>query len=113
MAAEMENNGTQDLAQFWKEVPRANIVEHRLRCHVMESAKPPLSPPGDGPLETGANGQQDLSTTLMRVMASNARLEQKLDSCLWVQKVLLGLMVLLLALIVQVLYRDGPPEQGS
>ncbi|XP_056435788.1 motile sperm domain-containing protein 2 [Gadus chalcogrammus] len=113
MAAEMENNGTQDLAQFWKEVPRANIVEHRLRCHVMESAKPPLSPLGDGPLETGANGQQDLSTTLMRVMASNARLEQKLDSCLWVQKVLLGLMVLLLALIVQVLYRDGPPEQGS
>ena len=30
----------------------------------MESAKPPLSPPGDGPPETGANGQQDLSTTV-------------------------------------------------
>ncbi|CAL8268294.1 unnamed protein product [Lota lota] len=113
MAAEMETNGTQELAQFWKEVSRVNIVEHRLRCHVMESAKPALSLLGDGPLEMGANGPPDVSATLMRVMACNARLEQKLDSCLWVQKVLVGLLVLLMALTVQCLYRDGPPKQGS
>ncbi len=37
---------------------------------------------------------------LMRVMASNSRLEQKLDSCLWTQKVLLLMVAFLLALTV-------------
>uniref|UniRef100_A0A8C5AVL7 Motile sperm domain containing 2 n=1 Tax=Gadus morhua TaxID=8049 RepID=A0A8C5AVL7_GADMO len=41
MAAEMENNGTQDLAQFWKEVPRANIVEHRYRTGYSSPATEP------------------------------------------------------------------------
>lgn len=29
MAAEMDNNGSQDLAQFWKEVQKAKVMEHR------------------------------------------------------------------------------------
>lgn len=29
MAAEMENAGSQELAQFWKEVPKAKVMEHR------------------------------------------------------------------------------------
>lgn len=29
MAAEMENAGSQELALFWKEVPKAKIMEHR------------------------------------------------------------------------------------
>lgn len=29
MAAEMDNAGSQELAQFWKEVPKAKIMEHR------------------------------------------------------------------------------------
>ena len=41
MAAEMENNGTQDLSQFWKEVPRANIVEHRYRTGYSSPATEP------------------------------------------------------------------------
>uniref|UniRef100_A0AAX7V949 Motile sperm domain containing 2 n=1 Tax=Astatotilapia calliptera TaxID=8154 RepID=A0AAX7V949_ASTCA len=41
MAAEMENAGSQDLSQFWKEVPKTKIMEHRsaVTCwpHVMPS----------------------------------------------------------------------------
>lgn len=29
MAAEMDNSGTQELAQFWKEVARTKVMEHR------------------------------------------------------------------------------------
>ena len=29
MAAEMENAGSQELAQFWKEVPKTKVMEHR------------------------------------------------------------------------------------
>ncbi|CAG05889.1 unnamed protein product, partial [Tetraodon nigroviridis] len=104
MAAEMENAGSQELAQFWKEVPRSKVVEHRLRCHVLESAGAPVSPLRDSPVETPASGQQDLSTVLMRVMACNCRLEQKLNTCLWVQKVLTVLVLVLLMLNLLCLY---------
>ncbi|KAJ3592405.1 hypothetical protein NHX12_007532 [Muraenolepis orangiensis] len=108
MAAEMEGNGTPELTQFWKDVSKVNIMEHRLRCHVLESVKPALiSLLGEGPVETSANGHPDVNTTLMRMMACNARLEQKLDSCLWGQKVLLALLVALVALTVQCLYLVG------
>ncbi|XP_075896401.1 motile sperm domain-containing protein 2 [Nelusetta ayraudi] len=100
MAAEMDNAGSQELVQFWKDVPKAKIMEHRLRCHVLEGAKPTVSPLKESPLEVGASnsGQQELNTVLMRLMTSNARLEQKINTCVWVQKVLVGLVLLLTVL---------------
>lgn len=87
MAAEMENPGsTQELAQFWKEVPKAKIMEHRykycnhtkvfselrnlktfhvphrLRCHVLQSVKTTVSPLRDSLVESGSSGQLDLET---------------------------------------------------
>ncbi|XP_076025963.1 motile sperm domain-containing protein 2 [Genypterus blacodes] len=103
MAAEMENAGSQELAQFWKEVPKAKVMEHRLRCHVLESTKPLMSALKDAPVEGGANGNQELNMALMRVMACNSRLEQKLDRCLWVQKVLVGLVLILVFFNMMVL----------
>uniref|UniRef100_A0A8C8MF00 Motile sperm domain containing 2 n=2 Tax=Oncorhynchus TaxID=8016 RepID=A0A8C8MF00_ONCTS len=69
MAAEMEQNagaGSPELAQFWKDVPKTKIMDHRLRCHVLESTKPILSYPSgcDNPVEGGANGHPDLHTTV-------------------------------------------------
>ncbi|XP_040003570.1 motile sperm domain-containing protein 2 isoform X1 [Xiphias gladius] len=64
MAAEMDNVGTQELAQFWKEVPKTKIMEHRLRCHVLEGIKPTLSPLRDSPVDTGTGGQQELNTVV-------------------------------------------------
>ncbi|KAM3861906.1 motile sperm domain-containing protein 2 [Diretmus argenteus] len=113
MAAEMDNAGSQELAQFWKEVPKTKIMEHRLRCHVLESIKPALSLLGDSPVEAGADGHQDLNTALMRVMACNARLEQKLDACLWFQKVLVGLVLVLMALSLHCLYLLGTAQRPS
>ncbi|XP_038870368.1 motile sperm domain-containing protein 2 [Salvelinus namaycush] len=109
MAAEMEQNagaGSPELAQFWKDVPKTKIMDHRLRCHVMESTKPILSYPSgcDNPVEGGANGHPDLHTTLMRVMVCNARLEQKLDQCLWVQQVLIGLVLVVMMFSFLTLY---------
>nr|KAF6492610.1 motile sperm domain containing 2 [Molossus molossus] len=43
MGAEMEQlsgTGPAELTQFWKEVPRNKVMEHRLRCHIVESSKP-------------------------------------------------------------------------
>ncbi|XP_028846945.1 motile sperm domain-containing protein 2 isoform X2 [Denticeps clupeoides] len=110
MAAEMEQSagaGSPELAQFWKEVPKTKIMEHRLRCHVLESMKPMLSPSPDSPLNSltsSINGHSDLHTTLMQVMASNCRLEKKLDMCLWVQKVLLVLVSFIVAFSFSALY---------
>ncbi|XP_043086496.1 motile sperm domain-containing protein 2 [Puntigrus tetrazona] len=100
MAAEMESSGgagVSELAQFWKEVSKAKVMEHRLRCHVLEIPKSILSNSFES-LSGTTNDHQDLQSTLMRLMATNSRLEQKLDSCLWTQKVLLGLVSFLLAL---------------
>ncbi|XP_020490085.1 motile sperm domain-containing protein 2 [Labrus bergylta] len=113
MAAEMDNAGSQELAQFWKEVPKAKIMEHRLRCHVLESAKLTMSPLKDSLLETGSSGQQELNTMIMRVMTCNSRLEQKLNTCLWVQKVLIVLVLVLVVLNLQCLYLLGTSQQPS
>ncbi|XP_072300657.1 motile sperm domain-containing protein 2 isoform X2 [Eucyclogobius newberryi] len=98
MAAEMDNVSSQELAQFWKEVQKSKIMEHRLRCHVLESFKTPLSPSRDSISEPLCSGQPDIGTTLMRVMAANQRMEQKLNTCIWVQKVLVGLVLILVVL---------------
>ncbi|KAL0963615.1 hypothetical protein UPYG_G00308640 [Umbra pygmaea] len=95
MAAEVEQNsgvGSPELAQFWKDVPKTKVIEHRLRCHILESPKPIQNYPigRDSPTEGGANGHPDLHTTMMRMLACNARLEEKLDQCLWVQQCLKG-----------------------
>ncbi|XP_034042371.1 motile sperm domain-containing protein 2 [Thalassophryne amazonica] len=96
MAAEMDSVGPQDLAQFWKEVPKTKIMEHRLRCHVVESVNPPLSPLADSPVQTGTSMEPELNTSLMQMVARNKRLEHKLDSCLWLQKVLVVLVLVLM-----------------
>uniref|UniRef100_A0A3P8UEV1 Motile sperm domain containing 2 n=1 Tax=Amphiprion percula TaxID=161767 RepID=A0A3P8UEV1_AMPPE len=92
MAAEMDNAASQELAQFWKEVPKTKIMEHR---HVFVSLN------------------QFLSQQLMRVMACNSRLEQKLNTCLWVQKVLMGLVLVLMVLNLSCLYLLGTAQRPS
>ncbi|XP_023673290.1 motile sperm domain-containing protein 2 isoform X1 [Paramormyrops kingsleyae] len=108
MAAEMElNSGATppELSQFWKEVPRSKIMEHRLRCHTFEINNPVLGILSDStPLGSGTNGQPDLHSTLMRAIASNSRLEQKLDQCLWLQKVLMILVSFLTAVCFSTFY---------
>ncbi|XP_072542794.1 motile sperm domain-containing protein 2 [Salminus brasiliensis] len=112
MAAEMEPGagaGSPELTQFWKEVPKAKIMEHRLRCHVLESPKSILSNPSDSPLSTPTGDTQDLQTVLMRLMVANSRLEQKLDACMWLQKVLLVLMSVLMAFTLSIFYSLWTP----
>uniref|UniRef100_A0A8C9WUI5 Motile sperm domain containing 2 n=1 Tax=Sander lucioperca TaxID=283035 RepID=A0A8C9WUI5_SANLU len=68
MAAEMDNAGSQELSQFWKEVPKSrswNTGMHLLRCHVLESIKPQtVTLLRDSPVETGTNGQQELNSAV-------------------------------------------------
>lgn len=49
----------------------------------------------------------------MRMMASNSRLEQKLNTCLWVQKVLIGLVLVLVVLNLLCLFMLGGHQQPS
>ncbi|XP_071388434.1 motile sperm domain-containing protein 2-like isoform X1 [Centroberyx affinis] len=111
MAAEMESSTTvenQDLAQFWKEIPKSKVMEHRLKCHVLQGLKPALSLTANNynrpPITNGTNGHQDMQTMLLQVMASSRRLEQKLDHCLWTQKVIIVLVMALTALWCSTLY---------
>ncbi|CAK6953980.1 motile sperm domain-containing protein 2 [Scomber scombrus] len=113
MAAEMDNVGSQELAQFWKEVPKTKVMEHRLRCHVLESVKSTVNSLKESPVDTGSSGQQELNTVLMRMMASHMRLEQKLNTCLWVQKVLIVLVLVLVVLNLLGLYLMGTGQQPS
>ncbi|XP_077583909.1 motile sperm domain-containing protein 2 isoform X1 [Stigmatopora nigra] len=102
MAAEMDNVGSQELAQFWKEVPKPKIMEYRLRCHVLESAKPAMNEAGDigsgKDINTAIGYSAPDENLLIRLMASNCRLEQSVNTCMWVQKVLICLVLLLVLL---------------
>lgn len=44
--------------------PDGLLFPLRLRCHVLESVKPTVSPPKDSPVETGTSGQQELGTAV-------------------------------------------------
>ncbi|KTF80466.1 hypothetical protein cypCar_00043513, partial [Cyprinus carpio] len=64
MAAEMESSagaGVSELALFWKEVSKAKVMEHRLRCHLLESPKSILSNLSESPSAT-SNEHQDLQS---------------------------------------------------
>uniref|UniRef100_A0A1A8NV69 Motile sperm domain containing 2 n=1 Tax=Nothobranchius rachovii TaxID=451742 RepID=A0A1A8NV69_9TELE len=113
MAAEMETAGSQELTQFWKEVPKTKIMEHRLRCHSLDVVKPAVNLPRESVFDASNGGQQEVSTALMRVMACNSRLEQKLNSCLWLQKVLTGMVLILVALNLLCLYLLGTAPRAS
>ncbi|XP_041857166.1 motile sperm domain-containing protein 2 [Melanotaenia boesemani] len=113
MAAEMDSVGTQELAQFWKEVPKNKVMEHRLRCHALDSVKPAVNPLRESPMDAATSGQQELNTALMRVMACNSRLELKLNTCLWMQKVLAGLVLVLVVLNLLCLHLLGTAQRPS
>ncbi|XP_064881105.1 motile sperm domain-containing protein 2-like [Oncorhynchus nerka] len=69
MAAEMEprsGGGSTDLAQFWKGVPKAKIMEHRLRCRMLEGIKSALSPLTDRSHKMEINGYQDKHTMVFQ-----------------------------------------------
>ncbi|XP_053483788.1 motile sperm domain-containing protein 2 [Ictalurus furcatus] len=105
MAAEMEPNaGTSDLSQFWKEVSKSKIMEHRLRCHVLEPPKSILSSSNESISVTSTSDAHDLQTALTRIMTTTSRLEQKLEMCLWVQKVLLVMVSVLMAFSFSTMY---------
>ena len=46
-------------------------------------------------------------------MACNSRLEQKLNSCLWTQKVLIGLVLILVVLNLLCLFLLGNSQRPS
>ncbi|MGH0172242.1 UNVERIFIED_CONTAM: hypothetical protein FKN15_069207 [Acipenser sinensis] len=108
MAAEMDQStgaGTPDLSQFWKEVPKTKVMEHRLRCHVTQSSKPMSLLRDENPLHSNIkNNQEDLHSKIIRLLASNKRCEEQIDECLWFQKMLMGLVSLLMAITCSALY---------
>ncbi|XP_003463085.1 motile sperm domain-containing protein 2 isoform X1 [Cavia porcellus] len=107
MAAEMEQSsgtGPAELTQFWKEVPRNKVMEHRLRCHTVESSKPSTLTLKDGALNMSDKTSEDIYLQLNRLLESNRRLEDQLQHCFWFQQLLLALTMLLLALVVTFFY---------
>ncbi|XP_056157426.1 motile sperm domain-containing protein 2-like [Lampris incognitus] len=108
MAAESGPSVTednQDLVQFWKDIPKSKVIEHRLHCQVLQHLRSALNQSANSwerPVIT--NGHQDTSTMLLQVSATCSQLEQKLDRCIWMQKALVGLITILTALWCSTLY---------
>lgn len=105
MAAEMEAavaGDNQDLAQLWKEIPKDKVMEHRLQCKVLPDVNPAHVQTGN--LANGTAGQQDTHTMLLKLLAGTMRLEQKVDRCLWTEKVLIVLVTVLAAILSRYLY---------
>lgn len=89
MAAEMDQSsgsGVPELAQFWKEVPRTKVMEHRLRCHVIESSKPSTLTLKENALNIPAKTNEDLHMQLTHLLQINKRLQEQIDRCLWFQQ---------------------------
>ncbi|XP_060039002.1 motile sperm domain-containing protein 2 isoform X3 [Erinaceus europaeus] len=107
MAAEMEHSsatGTAELTQFWKEVPRNKVMEHRLKCHIVESSKPNTLMLKDSALTMSDKASEDLALQLSHLLESNRKLEDQVQRCIWFQKLLLSLTVLLLAFVASSFY---------
>ncbi|KAF4027303.1 hypothetical protein G4228_019294 [Cervus hanglu yarkandensis] len=107
MAAEMEQTsgtGPAELTQFWKEVPRNKVMEHRLRCHIVESCKPSSLTLKDHAFNTSDKTSEDLYHQLNRLVESTRKLEDQVQRCIWFQQLLLALTVLSLAFMVSFFY---------
>ncbi|XP_055471752.1 motile sperm domain-containing protein 2 isoform X1 [Psammomys obesus] len=107
MAAEMEQStgtGPAELTQFWKEVPRNKVMEHRLRCHTVESSKPNTLMLKDGVSVLSDKTSEDLYLQLNRLLESNRKLEDQLQRSIWFQQLLLALTMVLLAFVVSFFY---------
>ncbi|XP_036902230.1 motile sperm domain-containing protein 2 isoform X1 [Sturnira hondurensis] len=107
MAAEMEQSsgtGPAELTQFWKEVPRNKVMEHRLRCHIVENNKPNTLTLKDGAFNVSDKTSEDMCLQLNRLLESNRKLEDQVQRCIWFQQLLLSLTVLLLAFVVSLSY---------
>ncbi|XP_037368585.1 motile sperm domain-containing protein 2 isoform X1 [Talpa occidentalis] len=107
MAAEMEHSsgtGTAELTQFWKEVPRNKVMEHRLRCHIVESSKPTSLTFKDHAFNISEKTSEDIALQLNRLLESNRKLEDQVQRCIWFQQLLLSLTVLSLAFVVSFFY---------
>ncbi|XP_059943862.1 motile sperm domain-containing protein 2 [Mesoplodon densirostris] len=107
MAAEMEQSsgtGPAELTQFWKEVPRNKVMEHRLRCHIVESTKPTTLTLKDHAFNMSDKTSEDLYLQLNRLLESNRKLEDQVQRCIWFQQWLLSLTVLSLALVISFFY---------
>ncbi|XP_075395753.1 motile sperm domain-containing protein 2 isoform X1 [Tenrec ecaudatus] len=107
MAAEMEQpSGTSpaELTQFWKEVPRNKVMEHRLRCHIIESSKPTTLPLKDGALNMADKTWEDICLQLNRLLENSRRLQDQVQRCIWFQQLLLTLTMLSLAFVISFFY---------
>uniref|UniRef100_A0A8C0JRU2 Motile sperm domain-containing protein 2 n=1 Tax=Canis lupus dingo TaxID=286419 RepID=A0A8C0JRU2_CANLU len=107
MAAEMEQSsgtGPAELTQFWKEVPRNKVMEHRLRCHIVESSKPTTLTLKDSGFNMSDKTSEDLYLQLNRLLESNRKLEDQVQRCIWFQQLLLSLTMLLLAFVISFFY---------
>lgn len=107
MAAEMEQSsgtGPAELSQFWKEVPRNKVMEHRLRCHTVESSKPNSLMLKDSISTMSDKTSEDLYLQLNRLLESNRKLEDQLQRSIWFQQLLLALTMVLLAFVVSFFY---------
>ncbi|KAM4795641.1 motile sperm domain-containing protein 2 [Rhinophrynus dorsalis] len=107
MAAEMEQpTGTsaQELAQFWKEVPRNKVMEHRLRCHVVENTKPATLLLKANSISSSPTENEDLHFKLNRLLELNRRLEAQIEHCIWFQHLLAFLFSILVAILVSGVY---------
>lgn len=107
MAAEMEQSsgtGQTELTQFWKEVPRNKVMEHRLRCHIVESSKPTTLTLKDHAFNMSDKTNEDLFLQLNRLLESNRKLEDQVQRCVWFQQLLLSLTVLSLAFVISFFY---------
>ncbi|XP_040853303.1 motile sperm domain-containing protein 2 [Ochotona curzoniae] len=107
MAAEMEQSsgtGQAELTQFWKEVPRNKVMEHRLRCHTVESSKPNTLILKDNAFNMSDKTSEDIYLQLSRLLECNRKLEDQVQRCIWLQQLLLSVTVLLLAVVISLFY---------
>uniref|UniRef100_A0A8D0GQ74 Motile sperm domain containing 2 n=1 Tax=Sphenodon punctatus TaxID=8508 RepID=A0A8D0GQ74_SPHPU len=101
MAAEMDQASgavASQLAQFWKEVPRNKVMEHRLRCHVVDGSKPSTLALKENALHTPAKTNEDLHLQLTQLLQVNRRLQEQIDRCVWFQQLIVTLSLLLVAI---------------
>ncbi|XP_055984802.1 motile sperm domain-containing protein 2-like [Sorex fumeus] len=106
-AAEMDrpcSTGAPPLGQFWKEVPRSKVMEHRLRCHVTGSPGPGAPLPREHPRSAAPQPSADMALQLRLVLESHLQLQGQVQRCLWLQQLGLSVTVLSLAFIISFFY---------
>lgn len=79
-------------------------MEHRLRCHVVETNKPATLGIKENTMNRPLLSNEDLHFKINELLETNRRLEEQMGHCIWYQHLITVLLSILVAIVSAIIY---------